>query len=112
LTLALLAQRMLDEDVRVRWFRGPVGRELTRLAGPVQIRGDSNGGAQSGIVPLGEAETRLLRLLSEGRTNSEIASELGSTEELVSRQLAELFVKIGASSRADATVAALMGKLV
>ncbi len=112
LTLALLAQRMLDEDVRVRWFRGPVGRELTRLAGPVQSRGDSNGGAQSGIVPLGEAEIRLLRLLSEGRTNAEIATELGSTEELVSRRLAELFVKIGASSRADATVAALMGKLV
>jgi len=78
LTLALLAQRMLDEDVRVRWFRGPVGRELTRLAGPVQIRGDSNGGAQSGIVPLGEAEIRLLRLLSEGLEQIGMNTALGA----------------------------------
>jgi DNA-binding NarL/FixJ family response regulator len=110
--LSLLAQRMLDEDVRVRWFRGPVGRELIRLVGPVESRGNSEGSAESGIVPLDEAEIRLLWLLSEGRTNAEIAAELSSTEELVSRQLAELFVKIGASSRADATVAALIGKLV
>ena len=78
MTLALLAQRMLDEDVRVRWFRGPVGRELTRLAGPVQIRGDSNGGAQSGIVPLGEAEIRLLRLLSEGLEQIGMNTALGA----------------------------------
>ena len=30
LALAMIAQRTLDEDVRVRWFRGPVGAELTR----------------------------------------------------------------------------------
>ncbi len=30
--LAMIAQRTLDEDVRVRWFRGPVGRELSSLA--------------------------------------------------------------------------------
>ncbi len=34
-TLAMIAQRTVDEDVRVRWFRGPIGRELTRLVGPV-----------------------------------------------------------------------------
>jgi DNA-binding NarL/FixJ family response regulator len=72
----------------------------------------SDRGAESGIAPLDEAEIRLLWLLSEGRTNAEIAAELCSSEELVSRQLAEVFVKIGASSRADATVAALIGKIV
>ena len=34
-TLAMIAQRTVDEDVRVRWFRSPIGRELTRLVGPV-----------------------------------------------------------------------------
>jgi len=36
---------------------------------------------------------------------------LGTTEESIARQLAELFVKIGASSRAEATAVALMRKL-
>ena len=33
LTAALIAQRTTDEGVRVRWFRGPLGRELSRLTG-------------------------------------------------------------------------------
>ena len=33
--LAGIAQRTLDEGLRVRWLRGPVGRELSRLAGPL-----------------------------------------------------------------------------
>jgi DNA-binding NarL/FixJ family response regulator len=111
LMLALLAQRILDEDVRVRWFRGPFGRELTRLVGAREIQQGTAVPAQAAI-PLSEAELRLLQLLTEGRTNREIAEETGVTEQSITRQLAELFVKIGASSRADATAIALMGKLV
>ena len=33
MTATLIAQRIADEDVRVRWFRGPLGRELSSLAG-------------------------------------------------------------------------------
>jgi DNA-binding NarL/FixJ family response regulator/tetratricopeptide (TPR) repeat protein len=111
LTLALLAQHILDEDVRVRWFRTPAARELTRLAGPLEApegkaRPEADGAA------LVNAETGLLRLLTEGRTNREIAEELDTTEAVVSRQLGELFVKIGASSRADATFVALINGLV
>ncbi len=35
LTLAMIAQRTMDEDARVRWLQGPVGREMSRLAGPM-----------------------------------------------------------------------------
>lgn len=111
LTLGLLAQHILDEEIRVRWFRSSVGRELTRLAGPLEASFGSARPAAT-AAPFAEGETSLLRLLAEGRTNSEIADELNVTEEAVARQLAELFVKIGVSSRADATAEAFMGKLV
>lgn len=107
---AQVAQRILDEDVRVRWFRGPIGRGLISLAGPFQAP-QRNATRRRG-VELSELETRTLRLLTEGRTNREIAAELEKSEESLQRLLAELYLKIGATSRADATAVALMGKLV
>ncbi|MDP8930580.1 MAG: LuxR C-terminal-related transcriptional regulator, partial [Actinomycetota bacterium] len=112
LNLALIAQRILDEDVRVRWFRGPIGRELSKLAGPLEqeaaaagheASGSSAAGAGSPDDVLAEDETRLLWLLIEGRTNQEIAQELGVSEEDVARRLAEIYAKMGTSSRAEAT---------
>ena len=98
-SLAMIAQRTLDEDVRVRWFRGPVGREMTRLVGPIEtvIREDA------GTPEIAGADEPLLRLLLQGMTNAEIAQELEIDEEVVARRLAELFAEIGASSRAEAT---------
>ena len=101
LSLAMIAQRTLDEDVRVRWFRGPIGRELSDLVGPVEsVPADGGNGAGSG---LDEADTALLRSLIQGRTNQEIAQEMGLDEKAVARRLGELFARIGASSRAEAT---------
>jgi ATP/maltotriose-dependent transcriptional regulator MalT len=96
-TLGMIAQRTRDEDARIRWLRGPVGRELTRLAGPMEavpVGGDAQ--------PEG-SDTLLLRSLVQGKTNREIAEELGVDEQAVARRLGELFVRIGASSRAEAT---------
>jgi DNA-binding NarL/FixJ family response regulator len=112
LVLAFVAQHTLDEDVRVRWFRSPVGRELTelvgRLEGPLT---DAATTSRDGPV-LADIETGLLKLLAEGRTNREIAESLDTDEQSVSRRLAELFTKIGVSSRAEATATALMGRLI
>jgi DNA-binding CsgD family transcriptional regulator/tetratricopeptide (TPR) repeat protein len=112
MTLTMVAQRTLDEDVRVRWFRGPVGRELSRLAGPLgeaPATGNGGGGlgapARSGLE-LAEDEVRLLWLLIEGRTNREIAEELDESEDVVRRRLAEIYARIGASSRAEAAALA------
>src|SRR5919201_727243 len=101
LTLAMTAMRTLDEDVRARWFRGPLGRELTALAGPPEagLRAGGNGEGLS----LEESDTGLLRLLVEGRTNHEIAAELGVEEVEGQRRLAQMLGRIGASSRAEAT---------
>ena len=99
LTLAMIAQRTMDEDVRVRWFRGPTGREMTRLAGPIEnvaVVADGNGQP-------GGPDAQLLRSLVQGKTNREIADEIGIDEQAVTRRLGELFARIGASSRAEAT---------
>jgi len=111
LLLALTAQRTVDEDVRVRWFRGPIGSEWSRLAGPVAMQdGDgagSNGSGDGALAGLDDDERRLLGLLTEGLTTAEIAERLGSDTEPVRLQLQGMFAKIGASSLGEATAFAL-----
>ena len=100
---ARIAQRTADEGVRVRWFRGPIGRELSRLTGaahgeqPIEQAADD-----SPVADVGEDDSRLLWLLIEGRTNREIAAELGMDEDAVARRLAEMYARIGVSSRGEA----------
>ncbi|MFL5684688.1 MAG: AAA family ATPase [Chloroflexota bacterium] len=111
-TLTRIAQGTLDESIRVRWLKGPVGRQLVELAGPmdapraVLVAGAS---AKDSAADVDEADRQLLRLLTEGRTNAEIASELQLDEEDVARRLAGLQAQLGASSRAEATSLAFRG---
>jgi hypothetical protein len=100
IAMAMIAQRTTDEDVRVRWFRSPLGRELTQLVGPITAVPT---GAGAGSRDDGEADAPLLRGLVEGKTNREIAEDLGIDETTVTRRLGELFARVGASSRAEAT---------
>jgi DNA-binding CsgD family transcriptional regulator/tetratricopeptide (TPR) repeat protein len=106
MTATLIAQRIADESVRVRWFRGPTGRELSRLAGASPGDGLRERAASDGdeAAELREDETELLWLLIEGWTNREIAAELGVTEDVVARRLAEMYAKMGVSSRGEAAV--------
>jgi DNA-binding NarL/FixJ family response regulator len=105
--LTAFVQRVLDQSVRVKWLRGPWGSALADLAGPIEV--------PQAPAPVGMADdeqTKLLTLLVEGRTNAEIASVMGTTEEAIDMQLSELFARIGASSRAEATAFALMGRMI
>ena len=109
--LALTAQRTLDEEVRVRWFRGPVGRRLVELAGSLDemaMRPAAAGGAHT----VDERDTELLKLLTEGLTNREIAQRLGEEEPAVARRLAEMFARIGTPSRSEATAFAFRERVV
>ncbi len=110
LSLAMIAQRTLDEGVRVRWFRGPIGQEMTALAGPLDTmpapEPEGDGTGQNG------EDAALLRSLIQGRTNEEIAQEMGIDEPAVVRRLGELFARIGASSRAEATAFAFRERVV
>jgi DNA-binding NarL/FixJ family response regulator len=108
--LALLAPRFADEEVRARWFNSPTARELKRLASIADLPAASRPASRS--MGLNSDDTRLLELLSQGRTNQEIADESGLSTEELSRRMAALFARIGATSRAEATSAALLGRLI
>jgi DNA-binding NarL/FixJ family response regulator len=112
-TLSRIAQGTADEAIRVRWLTGPIGRELVELAGPMEAPAPSAaepGSAAHAAQPsLDEAERRLLQLLTEGRTNAEIAAELDVAEDDVVQRLARLQARLGTSSRAEATSLAFRG---
>jgi DNA-binding NarL/FixJ family response regulator len=108
-TLAMVAQRTADDDVRSRWLRGPIGSEMVRVAGPLEGLAMRPGEAGAAME---ESDVELLRRLVEGLTNSEIAARLGLEEEFVTRRLGEIFAQMGASSRAQAKTFALMEQVV
>ena len=112
-TLSRIAQGTADEAIRVRWLTGPIGRDLVELAGPMEAPApDSTApGSAPGIAgpSLDDAERRLLQLLTEGRTNAEIAVELHFGEDDVAQRLARLLARLGNASRAEATSLAFRG---
>jgi DNA-binding CsgD family transcriptional regulator len=57
-------------------------------------------------------ESEVLRLLAAGHTNKEIASELSLSVATVERHIANIYAKIGARGRADATTYAIARGLV
>jgi DNA-binding NarL/FixJ family response regulator len=57
-------------------------------------------------------EAEVLRLVAQGRTNREIATELIISEKTVARHLANIFTKLGVSSRSAATAYAYANSLV
>ena len=66
-------------------------------------------GPESTWSSLSEDDRRLLRLLTEGRTNAEIAAQLGLGEDDVAQRLARLQARLGTSTRAEATSLAFRG---
>jgi DNA-binding NarL/FixJ family response regulator len=96
--LALIAQRTLDPEIRARWFRGPVGSQLARIAGPFAAAGKERASAS-----MDPEDVALLEALVSGRTDREIAEELEVAETDVARRLADLFARLGTKSRAEAT---------
>ena len=75
----------------------------------VAARPESSEAASGPGRDLDETERRLLQLLTQGRTNAEIAAELDLPEGDVAQRLTRLFAQLGASSRAEATSLAFRG---
>jgi DNA-binding NarL/FixJ family response regulator len=111
LQTAMVANRVEDESVRARWFRGPVGSAVARLAA-VEGDGQRNVPADERLAHLDDDETVLLELVAKGFTNQEIATKLGVDHDEIERHLSQIYAKIGASSRADATVFAFQTRML
>jgi non-specific serine/threonine protein kinase len=93
-----------------------VGRSLTGAEALSLARGlskfrDTDPQAASlqsrALSGLSKRETEVLRLLAQGQSNSEIATELVLSVRTVEKHVANIYMKIGARGRADAATYAL-----
>lgn len=75
---------------------------MNQLAG-----GPKTAGAEPFIEPLTARERDVLRLAARGYTNKAIAVQLGISDRTVQGHLANIFAKLGASSRTEAVMRAV-----
>ena len=102
-----VAERNLDEDVRLRWLNGPVQRELADRIGDVEVVHGAIPRRTAHVTELDQVEAAVWRFVARGLTNREIAGELGLAEKAVAQNLKSVFSKLGVKSRAAATTVAL-----
>ena len=116
-----VAEHTIDDDIRRRWFAAPPQSELAeRVGGMDAVRAAfrasapylAGDGLPVSQIDLSSQETELLRLMTEARSDGEIAATLGMTEEQVAHQLSEVFGRMNAPSREAATAFALLQRLV
>ena len=113
--LIALAWRALGDDDTAemeldaaRW----VFRQLGAAPDVARVEALSRAGAAPTPAGLTAREIEVLRLVTEGRTNREIAKALRLSDHTVRRHLQNIFNKIGVSSRAAATAFAFQRDLV
>jgi DNA-binding CsgD family transcriptional regulator len=95
-------------------FLGEVeeGRAVQREAGAPASKQDGSGPTRGYPHGLTAREVEVLRHLAGGRTNDEIAEELFVSVRTVERHVANIYAKIGARGRANATAYALTHNLI
>jgi DNA-binding CsgD family transcriptional regulator len=99
---------LFDEDpgavvsLLIRFFGDGVEPAETPPAGAA-----AGGGATLPSAGLSRRELEVLRLVAGGESNAQIARRLGLSTHTVERHVANLYRKIGARGRADATAYAL-----
>jgi len=103
--VAIACRALGDEDAATMELEA-AGRVFSDLgAGPDLARVRRAFGAQPGAggAQLTGREVEVLRLLAAGRTNREIAGELGISERTVDRHVSNVFSKLDVQSRSAAT---------
>ncbi len=80
--------------------RDAARRELRKLGARAEVRGPATG-ADSGVAALTGREREIADLVTDRRTNREIAAELFLSEKTIESHLRNVFVKLGASSRVE-----------
>jgi DNA-binding CsgD family transcriptional regulator len=121
LLLGGAAEQTLDDEVRRRWFATMPQSELVDIVGgaeaarlafrtsPLMVAHQS---LPTAAIDLSPGEQQLLRLMTEARTDGEMATTLGMSEEQVARQVGEVLARINAPSRAAAAAFVLLQRLV
>ena len=92
------AEQELDERGALR-DRAEARRQLRHLGARAEPRGPSGAGA--GLDSLSQREREVAVLITDRKTNKEVAAELFLSERTVESHLRNIFAKLGASSRVD-----------
>ncbi|MET0686996.1 MAG: AAA family ATPase [Solirubrobacteraceae bacterium] len=93
------AERALDGFASIR-PRDEARRELRRLGARVEVRGPGTR-ADSGVDSLTRREREIAELVTERKTNRQIAAALFLSDKTIESHLRNVFVKLGASSRME-----------
>lgn len=116
-----VAEHTLNGELRGRWFATMPQSEIVELVGGIDAARlayrtsplmMARGSLPTASIELNPEEQRLLRLMTESHTDSEMATTLGVSEEQVVRQLGEVMARLNAPSRATAAAFALIQRLV
>lgn len=94
---------LLRPHLRAREARADLERRVRNPDGP------SEGDAREATTSLTAREREILRLVREGKTNTEIAGELWVSPSTVKKHLENVYDKLGVASRAAAASAAQAG---
>ena len=93
------AESELDRCGSVR-VRDELRRDLRKLGARAETRGPATG-EDSGVGSLTKRELEIATLVTERKTNREIAAELFLSEKTVESHMRNIFVKLGSSSRVE-----------
>jgi DNA-binding NarL/FixJ family response regulator len=88
------------------------GEAFARLGAAVDLARATQGTRSTGTAQLTARELEVLRLLASGLTNRQIADRLSISEKTVARHLANMYLRLGVSSRSAATAYAYQNRLV
>lgn len=108
--LLVIDQSTVDDEVRERWFAVPIHAELGRMAAYERLPERQTQSEQP--EGLDEGEVEILRLVTAGKADDEIAEEVGAQEAAVTDSLSRIFTKLRVSTRMGATQAAVEAGIV
>ena len=78
-----------------------------------RVRGDANSTAGAANIPvLNERQTQILRLISEGYSNKEIAKRVHLSENTVKSHVQDIFAKLDVRNRVEAAITAARQGLI
>jgi ATP/maltotriose-dependent transcriptional regulator MalT len=83
-----------------RRVRDQMRRELRRLGARAETRGPATG-EESGLAALTKRELEIAELVTDRRTNRQIAATLFLSDKTIESHMRHIFVKLGVSSRVD-----------
>jgi DNA-binding NarL/FixJ family response regulator len=103
-----LGESILDAKVAREVF----GRLAKRSTAPMSSDAAKEATAVSPLEKLTAKEAQVLRLAASGRSNKEVAQELGLSPRTVQTHLASVFSKMGVASRTEAVIKGLRSGII